>query len=265
MYAARVLQSPDRSMLCQPPDGITRASKSPRVRVLELKAGEQAKQLPVFERVHEFLQENEINTAYSVKRFGKPVYTGKVDLVMHGIPGRRALREGEIVSLDVGTIYQGLQGDAAITVPVGRVSAEAGALVFGRVTYELMAGYWPTSGAIADDPAVAGLMNAIPKIVFSRTLEAAPWNNTRLIQGGLEAEMRRLKEEAGRDLFIFGSAELASELTRIGLIDEYRVMVSPVILGSGTPLFKGTQLKLKLLRSRTFAIGNVLLVYAPQR
>ena len=142
--------------------------------------------------------------------------------------------------------------------------AEAGALVFGRVTYELMAGYWPTSGAIADDPAVAGLMNAIPKIVFSRTLEAAPWNNTRLIQGGLEAEMRRLKEEAGRDLFIFGSAELASELTRIGLIDEYRVMVSPVILASGTPLFKGTQLKLKLLRSRTFAIGNVLLVYAPQ-
>ncbi|MGE5250155.1 MAG: dihydrofolate reductase family protein [Bacteroidota bacterium] len=139
------------------------------------------------------------------------------------------------------------------------------AIVFGRVTYELMAGYWPTPQAIADDPEVAGRMNAIPKIVFSKTLKEARWNNTRLIPGEAAEKIIPLKEAPGRDLIIFGSADLASGLTREGLIDEYRIIVNPVILGGGTRLFSGARVPLKLLRTRVFASGNVLLVYEPHR
>jgi dihydrofolate reductase len=142
---------------------------------------------------------------------------------------------------------------------------EVGAILFGRVTYELMAGYWPTPQAIADDTVVAGKMNEIPKIVFSKTLDAAEWNNTRLVKGDLEQEIARLKQQPGRDLIIFGSADLASALTSLGLINEYRIMVNPWILGAGTPLFRDVKRRLRLIRSRTFASGNVLLCYGPQR
>jgi dihydrofolate reductase len=143
----------------------------------------------------------------------------------------------------------------------------ADGLLFGRVTYQGMAGYWPTDIAMTNDPVVAGKMNAIPKIVFSRTLERAEWNNTRLVKGHVAEEISKLKQQPGKDWLLFGSADLASTLTNLGLIDEYRVMVNPVVLGSGKPLFKGVKekLNLKLTNIRAFRNGNVLLCYEPDR
>ncbi len=141
----------------------------------------------------------------------------------------------------------------------------ADGLVFGRVTYQLMASYWPTPAAIQDDRVVAGLMNRLPKIVFSKTLTKADWNNTKLVKGNIAEEIAKLKQQPGKDLLLFGSADLASTLTQLGLINEYRLMVNPVVLGAGTPLFKRahSRLPLKLLGAKTFKSGNVLLTYTP--
>jgi dihydrofolate reductase len=136
-------------------------------------------------------------------------------------------------------------------------------ILFGRVTYELMASYWPTSAALANDPIVADLMNRLPKIVFSKTLQKVGWNNTRLVKNNIEEEITALKQQPGKDLAIFGSANLLSTLNRMGLIDEYRIMVNPIVLGRGTPLFQriNDPLNLILLKTRTFRSGNVLLYY----
>ena len=140
-------------------------------------------------------------------------------------------------------------------------------LLFGRVTYQLMASYWPTPAAIEGDPIVADLMNRLPKVVVSRTLEKAEWNNTRLVKDHIAEEILKLKQQPGKDIALFGSATLMSTLMQMDLIDEHRIMVNPVILGSGTPLFKETKDRqsLKLVRSRTFRSGNVLLCYQPDR
>ena len=140
-------------------------------------------------------------------------------------------------------------------------------LLFGRVTYELMASYWPTPAALRDDPIVAGKMNALPKIVVSKTLDKAEWNNTRLIKDHVAEEITKLKQQPGKDMAIFGSSDLAISLTGFGLIDEYRVMVNPVVLGSGKSLFQGIQdrLQLKLVKTKIFRSGNVLLYYEPAK
>lgn len=145
-------------------------------------------------------------------------------------------------------------------------TSHVGALLFGRVTYELMAGYWPTPAAAADDPIVAGLMNRLPKIVFSKTLQKAEWQNTRLVKDNLAAEITALKQQPGQDLALFGSAKLLATLVQLDLIDEHRIIVNPIILGRGTPLFQGITdpLRLKLIQSRTFRSGNVLLCYQPE-
>jgi len=141
----------------------------------------------------------------------------------------------------------------------------ADTLLFGRVTYDLMAGYWPTADAIKNDPIVAEKMNSLPKIVFSRTLEKAAWQNTRLVKDNIEEEVKKMKTQPGKDMALLGSGVILSEFAQSGLIDEYRIMVNPVVLGSGNPLFKGIRdrLKLKLLTTRTFKSGNVLLYYQP--
>ncbi len=143
----------------------------------------------------------------------------------------------------------------------------AGALIYGRVTYQGMAAYWPSAGAVTDDPVVAGYMNDLPKIVFSSSLEKAEWNNTRQVKGDAAEEIARLKAQPGKDLLIFGSAELASPLIQKGLIDEYRIFINPIVLGQGTPLFKNikTRLPLKLIDSKIFKNGLVLLVYQPAK
>jgi dihydrofolate reductase len=135
----------------------------------------------------------------------------------------------------------------------------AGGLMFGRVTYELMAGHWPNEkGEVAD------FMNALPKYVFSRTLKTSDWNNTQMFGADVPGTVARLKRDNARDIFLFGSADLAAGLISHGLIDEFRIAVNPIILGGGSPLFKQGQLtKLKLLDSRTLSTGVVILRYEP--
>ncbi len=141
----------------------------------------------------------------------------------------------------------------------------ADGLIFGRVTYLGMASYWSTPAALQDDPQVASLMNSIRKYVFSRTLQAADWNNTVLVTGEAVSELKKLREQPGKDLLIFGSGDLSKTFASHDLIDEYRLMVNPVILGKGGALFhpNGDMLKLKLLNTRAFGNGNVLLYYQP--
>ena len=143
---------------------------------------------------------------------------------------------------------------------------EIGTLLFGRITYQGMESYWPTEIAINNDPVVAGLMNSLPKIVFSRTLDQAEWNNSRLVKENVAEEVLKLKAQSGKDIAIFGSSDLAVTLAESGLIDEYRIIVNPVFLGNGTSLLKGIKdkLNLKLLNARIFKSGNVLLYYAPE-
>lgn len=143
----------------------------------------------------------------------------------------------------------------------------ASCLIFGRLTYQLMENYWPTPAALSDDPVVAQKMNSIAKIVFTRTLDKTEWNNTRLVKGDIELECEKLKLENEKDIFIFGSANLATSFKKLDLIDEYRIIINPIILGRGNPLFKPADepLKLKLIRIRPFISGNVLLYYEPKR
>ncbi|HWR16886.1 MAG TPA: dihydrofolate reductase family protein [Terriglobales bacterium] len=137
---------------------------------------------------------------------------------------------------------------------------EIGALLFGRVTYELMAGYWPT----AKRTTVSDYMNLLPKYVFSRTLEKVDWENTTLLKGDPAVEVGRLKRGEGKDIFVFGSADLASYL--MPLFDEFRIGLAPLLLGSGSPLFKqrGETAKLKLLGTERHSTGVVILRYLQQ-
>lgn len=140
-------------------------------------------------------------------------------------------------------------------------------ILFGRVTYELMASYWPTPAAAAEDPVITEYMNNSPKIVFSKTLENADWKNTRLVKEINKEEILKKKQQPGKDIVIYGSGSIVSTLTQLGLIDEYQIMVNPVVLGNGKPLFRGMHdtLNLKLLKTRTFRCGNVLLYYQPDK
>jgi dihydrofolate reductase len=140
-----------------------------------------------------------------------------------------------------------------------------GRLVLGRVTYELMASFWPTPAAREQMPEVAGRMNEMPKIVFSKTLREASWNNTRLVRDDMAGEIRKLKKDSGPDMAILGSGSIISQLAQEGLIDEFQIAVIPVVLGQGKTMFAGIKdrLKLKLKTTRAFDNGNVLLVYEP--
>jgi len=140
-----------------------------------------------------------------------------------------------------------------------------GVLVFGRITYELMASFWPTPAAIESMPTVAEGMNNLPKVVFSRTLDQALWNNTKLVKGDMPAEIRKMKKEPGDNMVIMGSGSIVSQLTQEGLIDEYQLVVNPVVLGKGRTMFDGVKekIKLKLTKTRAFGNGNVFLCYEP--
>lgn len=145
-------------------------------------------------------------------------------------------------------------------------NAQSGAiLLFGRITYDMMAGYWPTEQAMKTMPAVAESMNRAEKIVFSRTMKKATWDNTRLVKGDIVREVRALKQQAGADMVILGSGSIVSQLTQAGLIDSFQVVVVPVILGGGRTMFDGVKdrIPLKLTHSRTFRNGKVVLTYEP--
>lgn len=142
-----------------------------------------------------------------------------------------------------------------------------GAPVYGKNTYELMAGYWP---GVLNDPkagekelAHAKWVHEVPKFVFSTTLESADWNNTTLISDNIEEEINKLKAQDGKDLVIFGSPGLAKNLMNLGLIDEYKLTLHPIILGQGISLFdtNSQRSNLKLLGSETLGSGVVALHY----
>jgi dihydrofolate reductase len=152
--------------------------------------------------------------------------------------------------------------DAEWTAFTAENASGGGELLFGRVTYELMASFWPTPAAAQSAPVVAERMNALPKVVFSRSLEKASWNNTRLLKGDLATEVRALKAEPGPDMVLMGSGSIVSQLTDARLVDEYQIIVNPIVLGQGRTMFesaKRTERKLK--KSRPFQNGNVVLWY----
>jgi dihydrofolate reductase len=140
-----------------------------------------------------------------------------------------------------------------------------GTLLFGRVTYEMMASYWPTPLAAKNTPVVAEHMNSMPKVVFSRTLDKPSWQNTRLVKGNLAAEVKKLKNEPGDGMAILGSGSIVAQLAQERLIDELQVVVHPIILGAGKTLFGGVtdQLQLKRTATRCFKNGNVYVCYEP--
>jgi len=138
-------------------------------------------------------------------------------------------------------------------------------LLFGRVTYEMMASYWSTPEAVKNDPIVAEGMNKADKVVFSRTLKKVEWSNTRLVKDNIGEEVKKMKQMPGKDMALLGSGSIVTQLTEQGLIDEYQIMVDPIALGDGTPIFKNInhKLDLKLTGTRTFKSGVVLLSYQP--
>jgi len=155
--------------------------------------------------------------------------------------------------------------DAEYSAFVAENASGGGQLLFGRVTYELMASYWPTPIADQHNPAVAKGMDSMSKVVFSRTLNQALWNNTRLVKGDMVSEIRKMKADPGPGMAILGSGSIVSQLALEHLIDEYQMMVDPVALGKGRTLFDGIQekLTLKLAKTRTFKNGKVYLCYEP--
>ncbi|HEX2382971.1 MAG TPA: dihydrofolate reductase family protein [Acidimicrobiales bacterium] len=144
--------------------------------------------------------------------------------------------------------------------------ADIDTLLFGRVGYEGMASYWPTDQAQRDDPDVAGLMNGVAKVVYSKTLDKADWSNTTLVQDDAATDVEQRKQQSGKTMGIFGSPNLAVSLMRAGLVDELRVMVMPILLGAGRSLYDaldGERVAVQHVDTRTFASGNVIITYRP--
>jgi dihydrofolate reductase len=138
-----------------------------------------------------------------------------------------------------------------------------GRLLFGRKTYELMKSYWPTPAAMKDNPVVAEQMNDLPKVVFSRTMNEASWKNTALVKGNIAAEVRKMKNDSGLDMVIMGSGTIISQLAPEGLIDEYQIVLHPLVLGKGRTMFEDVKdrLSLNLHKTRPFRSGVVVLYY----
>lgn len=141
-----------------------------------------------------------------------------------------------------------------------------GTLLLGRKTYEMMKAYWPTPQAKEQMPDVAAGMNRNEKIVFSRTLEGSDWSHTKIVHGDLVEEVRKLKGAAGKGITILGSGSLVAQLAPSGLIDEYQLVINPVVIGKGRTMFEGVENPLALdpVETRAFRNGNVLLTYEPR-
>jgi len=145
---------------------------------------------------------------------------------------------------------------------IGAAMADSDAMLLGRVTYEEFAAFWPSQG----ERDVAGYMNNTPKYVVSRTLEEPlEWQNSTLIKENVAEEVAKLKQQPGKDISITGSGTLVRSLLQYDLIDELRLMVHPIVVGSGKHLFEegGDQKALKLVDSKTFSTGVLYLTYQP--
>jgi dihydrofolate reductase len=139
-------------------------------------------------------------------------------------------------------------------------------LLFGRVTYDMMAKWWPSEEAKKQMSEMAEGMNKADKVVFSRSLQHAQWENTKVISGDLVAEVNKLKQEAQKDMTILGSGSVLTQLAEHDLIDEFKIMIDPLVIGAGTTLFKdiSKKLDLKLISGKSFKSGAVLVRYQPK-
>jgi dihydrofolate reductase len=180
----------------------------------------------------------------------------------------RTLVSFVMISLD--GYYEGPNGeldwanvDAEYFEFANRQDAAIDTLLFGRAGYEHMAAYWQT--ATGPDPDIVAFMNGVQKVVVSSTLRTAEWHNTTLAGGDLAETVTELKRRPGKEIALFGSVTLTASLLELGLIDELRTIVNPILLGGGTSLFStlNQRLPLELRRTTTFRSGNVLLVYRP--
>lgn len=139
-------------------------------------------------------------------------------------------------------------------------------LLFGRKTYDMMSAFWPTPMALESMPELAKGMNDAEKIVFSRSLKVADWEKTRLIGDDMIKRVKALKNTEGNDMTLLGSGSILSQLSDAGLIDQYDIMLDPVAIGKGTPIFQNinSNLNLKLKNQRVFPSGTILLQYVPK-
>ena len=151
--------------------------------------------------------------------------------------------------------------DAELADYVGKLTEDADAAVWGRITYSMMEGYWPTAGeqpgASKHDIEHANWVNAATKIVFSTTMEKSDWKGTRIIKSNMKEEMEKFKKQPGKNILLIGSASIAHAFMKHDLIDEYWININPVLLGSGIPLFLDVQhmKNLKLKTTKTFKSG----------
>ena len=154
------------------------------------------------------------------------------------------------------------EDDAEFNAFVSGNASGGGVLVFGRITYEMMASWWPTEMAAQAMPEVAAGMNRRTKYVFSRTMKTAGWQNTQIFNGDAVDEIRRLKSEPGDPMVVLGSGSLVAQLAKAGLVDSYQIVVCPIVLGAGRTMFEGIDRQvLTLSESRAFKNGKVFLRY----
>ena len=182
----------------------------------------------------------------------------------------RKLIAGLNMSLDGFCDHTAMTADDEIHEHYNQVLREAGTLIYGRITYQLMESYWPiivkdpTGNKSEDDFAV--LMDNISKIVYSHTLEDVSWNNSELKHELIREEIEALKQQEGKNILV-GSPSLIVAFSQLGLVDEYQLGVMPTILGSGLTLFKNIhdRIDLSLLKTKTFSCGAIMLYYKPIR
>ena len=159
-----------------------------------------------------------------------------------------------------------MQGDQSFGARQMEFLDSIDTMLLGRVTYEMFSAHWPNVTS-ADDAPFADKLNSLQKIVFSKTLERAPWGkwgDARIVKSGAAKEVAKLKQGAGKGMVIWGSISVSQSLMNEGLIDEYQLVVCPLVLGSGRPLFPEKKpLDMKLLMTRAFDRGAVLLAYGP--
>jgi dihydrofolate reductase len=173
-----------------------------------------------------------------------------------------------MISLD--GFYEGLEHDiswhnvdAEFNDFANKQLDDSSTLVFGGRTYRMMADFWPTDIAMQSAPETAKRMNVLDKIVFSRSIKKAEWNNTTIYDSDIGSVINNAKKKPGKDIAVLGSSDLCLSLIKENLIDEIRIMVNPVVLGHGKTLFSGITKppKLELTGERTFKSGNILLIY----
>ena len=156
-----------------------------------------------------------------------------------------------------------VEGDPQFDQYADEMLDSVGLALYGRRAYELMVDYWPkaeTNPRSPTDLAFARKMNALPKLVLSRTLEKATWNNTRILRDRVKETITELKQQPGKPIVAWAGAGLVATLAQLGLVDEYRLIVHPVLLGKGTPLFQGIEERRKLRLTRTTQLGRNLVV-----